>query len=212
MTSTINNQPVYVSKLSLPVATGTSSTPSISPSVGSLCFDPAKPTSVLLGDGTNWNTVGSGEPISGATITNSTITFPTTGGTPATLDFYEVYQGVHIWNGIWAIARSGNVTYIRLGRMVVACFSDVNAPASGAGVIVSDPIPARFRPSQNGVTPNAYPIYGVSNGIGITPYVTYDGAGTRWAVYESAAKAYSASNWTGAGVSGINACTFVYWI
>lgn len=75
MTSSINNQPVYIDKLTTPQLTDPLTTPSIPPSVGSLGYDATDPTSLYVGDGTNWNkiyTSGSTAPnINNAVITNS---------------------------------------------------------------------------------------------------------------------------------------------
>jgi hypothetical protein len=211
MTSTINNQQVYVQRLTSPQVTGIGATPSISPSAGSLGYN-STDSSLYFGNGTTWNKVDNNSSISGSTITDSTISFPTTGGTPATLNFYENYFGQHTWSGIWPSPITVDVTYIRLGSLIIASFASANAVASGAGIVVSDVIPTRFRPSQTGIDQSSHVIYGVSNGAGLNPIIQYDNINFRWIVYENAIKAYTASNWAGTGQSGILASTICYWI
>lgn len=77
MTSLINNQPVYIERLLTPQVTDIGTTPSITPLVGSLAYSTSDPTSIYVGDGTNWNKVSSsgstGGTINGATLTNCNI-------------------------------------------------------------------------------------------------------------------------------------------
>lgn len=142
------------------------------------------------------------------TITNKTVSFPTGGGTPSLLDFYEVYNGSITWSGIWASSQTANVTYVRLGNMVTVYFARAIATANTSSQITSDAIPARFRPSVVA----QYPIWGITNDVGVTPYCSYDSGNTRWIVMESAGKAASGSGWVGVGTSGVLESGFTYLI
>jgi len=140
---------------------------------------------------------------------------PTTGGTPATLNFYEVYQGTHTWSGIWASSITANVTYIRIGNMVTVTFQRAYTTATTASLITSDAIPARFRPSATGSNATgwpAYPLSGITNNAGTTPYIYYNPTGTKWQIVESITKLISGANWVGSGASGIFESGFTYWV
>lgn len=138
------------------------------------------------------------------------ITLQTTGGTPSTLNFYEVYQGTITWSGIWASSITANVTYVRLGNCVTVTFQRAIATANTASQIVSDAIPARFRPSSSFLP--AYPIWAISNNVGTTAYCIYVASGTKWQLGENAAKQASGAGWAGAGTSGILESGFTYWV
>lgn len=159
-------------------------------------------------------TAGSSPTLGTLTLTTGLL-LPTSGGTPATLDFYEVFQGTITWSGIWASSITANVTYVRLGRQVTVTFQRAFAAGTTNSQIVSDAIPARFRPQATGSNATsfpAYPIWAIQNNIGITAYCAYQSASTRWLIGESAAKQASGAGWTATGVCGVLESGFTYWI
>jgi len=127
---------------------------------------------------------------------------PTAGGTPTLLTGYEEAAVSHSWSGPWS-ARSGTVTYTKIGRMVIATFGRVSASATANNNrIASDTIPARFRPSER-TTMTIVPAF--NNSSAITATLVYDigGAGV-WNIWPSVANALNGSG----GFSGSGTAAF----
>jgi hypothetical protein len=75
MTSTINNQQVYVQQLTTPQVTDVSGSPSIAPKLGSIVHSTTDPGTLYVGNGTNWIKLqsSSGGDLDNAVISNSKI-------------------------------------------------------------------------------------------------------------------------------------------
>jgi hypothetical protein len=91
--------------------------------------------------------------INGAkTLTNATVSFPTTGGTPTALNYYEDYSENIEFNGDFGLTPTPNpsVRFVRIGAMVmmtVPTFSEpVSVTPASSSLASLTNIPARFRP------------------------------------------------------------------
>ena len=127
---------------------------------------------------------------------------PTAGGTPTLLAGYEEAAVSHSWNGPWS-ARSGTVTYTKIGRMVIATFGRVTASATANNNrIASDTIPARFRPSDI-LCMTIVPAF--NNSSAITATIVYDTGGSPvWNIWPTVANALNGSG----GFSGSGTAAF----
>lgn len=75
--------------------------------------------------------------------------FPTSGGTPSALNFYEIGTHSTTWSGIWAAAQSGSIQYQRLGKCVTLRIPLRSAAANTAALIVNDTVlPSYLRPAS----------------------------------------------------------------
>lgn len=71
--------------------------------------------------------------ISTTLVTTSTgVQFPTTGGTPTTLNYHENGTHTTTWSGIWATAQNGNIAWERTGKTVTLLIPNVRATANTA--------------------------------------------------------------------------------
>lgn len=82
-------------------------------------------------------------------ITGTATTFPTSGGTAASLDYYEIYSATITFGGPWASTQNATMTLVRLGKHVSMSINGV-APtlctSSATASTTSVAIPARFLP------------------------------------------------------------------
>ena len=127
---------------------------------------------------------------------------PTAGGTPTLLTGYEEAAVSHSWSGPWS-ARSGTVTYIKIGRTVIATFGRVIASATANNNrIASDTIPARFRPSGI-LFMTIVPAF--DNSSTITATIVYDTGGSSvWNIWPTLTNALNGSGgFSGSGTAAI---------
>lgn len=78
------------------------------------------------------------------------LTLPTSGGTPSTLDFYEVYNYTSTFSGPWAAPSAAiDITVVRVGSAVsIFVKGSHTAVSTVGGFATSDTaLPIRFRPS-----------------------------------------------------------------
>lgn len=95
--------------------------------------------------------------------------FPTVGGTPAALDYFE--SGTHstTWSGIWAAAQSGDIQYQRIGKNVTLRIPLRSAAATTSALIISDTnLPSNLRPAGF----LAAPIQALNNSASATGLIT----------------------------------------
>lgn len=75
--------------------------------------------------------------------------FQTSGGTASALNYYE--EGTHNtgWDGIWGLTTvTGNIPFVRIGKMITITIPKLLASASVATVIsIVEALPPRLRPS-----------------------------------------------------------------
>jgi hypothetical protein len=111
-------------------------------------------------------TLGLAQTFSGQqTFSNSSgILLPTSGGTPAGLNYYEEYSNTITLTGPWASGQSCNMYIRRIGKMVTCGFSQVNTTTnSSATITCAGAIPVRFYSASIASTIGfAYPV--ISNG------------------------------------------------
>jgi len=78
------------------------------------------------------------------------INFPTTGGNPSTLGFYEVYSAANTLAGIWAAPQACLIKVTRIGNICVLQLANaaVTATATTAALItLGTSLPAIFCPA-----------------------------------------------------------------
>lgn len=82
------------------------------------------------------------------TLSNKTLQFPTTGGTPASLDYYEELNTTFAFTG--PFSQSMTVRLVRIGKLVMMAWQDFVNASTGAGLLTSSgAVPSRFRPYSN---------------------------------------------------------------
>lgn len=89
----------------------------------------------------------------------NTMTFQTTGGTAATLNYYEQIDQSILYHGIWAADQSGTMYLSRIGKLVTitgtAALATTNA---SGGVTINFNVPTRFLPNMSPASNVFYPI------------------------------------------------------
>lgn len=139
---------------------------------------------------------------SGGPFLANGVYFPTTGGGPQTLDYYETETHTTNWSGIWASAQSGNVFFSRIGTRVTLLLPQVIATATTADQIdIVTALPTRIRPADN----IWFIIRGVDAGTIQAASILLNTDGTV-AVFRNVASA----DFTGSGTSGFYATTLTY--
>ena len=132
------------------------------------------------------------------------IKLPTTGGTQSQFDYYE--DGTHntTWSGIWISPVTGNISFIRIGKIVSLYFPDIVAVANiSSNFQATTNLPTRLRPTSF----ISFPVRVKDNGNLQTTVGLMDINSTgNIFVYLNLAGA----NFTGAGDSGLTICTVTY--
>lgn len=94
------------------------------------------------------------------TLSNKTLQFPTTGGTPASLDFYETGTFTASFSvGMRTGTNNVTMTFVRLGGIVVLSFPQTLVTAnatSGSWATASGILAARLRPTTNQVSATTF--------------------------------------------------------
>ncbi len=92
---------------------------------------------------------------SSQSLTSKSVSFPTSGGTPSVLNFYETFSTACTLTGIWASGQASTLRCTRIGNNVTLSFDATIATANSAGSITcSFNLPSRFRPAAgNGFLP-----------------------------------------------------------
>lgn len=82
------------------------------------------------------------------TFSNATITFPTSGGTPTALSYYELYTGtLDFTSPAFTGTKSPPVTILRIGNAVTLNIDSFSGTGTNnPGKVTSIAIPSRFRP------------------------------------------------------------------
>lgn len=81
------------------------------------------------------------------TLTTNNLYLPTSGGTPADLNYYEVYTHVTTFSGPFAAPVAGSFIINRIGNICIARIPEFSAASTTAASISIDTLlPARFRP------------------------------------------------------------------
>jgi hypothetical protein len=114
--------------------------------------------------------------INGAKIlTNASIKFPTVGGTPTSLTYYEEFSGIAgMFSGplFGGIIQNVNYTIVRTGRQCTFWFAGfTRATIGGAGDIITSnaPIPSQFLPLSDVSTS----VVGYNNSAGANASITF---------------------------------------
>ena len=84
---------------------------------------------------------------------NITTTFPTSGGVPTSLSYYEEYNYTTALSGPWTTANNPSITlgFTRIGRMVTCTSANDSSQTAtvSANISLVTNFPARFTPSNN---------------------------------------------------------------
>lgn len=165
--------------------------------------DPGTDSSIVWADGDK--TINGNNTYSGTATFSSGVLLPTTGGTPATLNYYE--EGTHstTLTGIWAAPIGPTtVTVRRVGKVVTLQFTQLSSAANTASSITfTTLLPAKWRPTTD-VNDKLYIIDNTTQKFGLIN-ITASGAVT---IYTTPALA----NFAGSGTSGILPCVVTYQI
>jgi hypothetical protein len=98
------------------------------------------------------------------------IQLPTTGGTAASLDYYENYTIATTATGPWASAQNTTLYISRIGALCSCVLTGINAAATTSSVItVTATVPTRLLPIVSGTTSV---ISGISNSLGVSGSIT----------------------------------------
>jgi hypothetical protein len=109
--------------------------------------------------------------INGAkTLSNATVSFPTSGGTPAALNYYETFTSTIDFKVPWTLGvNTVNISFTRIGNLVtmrlqgfisIADFS----PTAASSIDSTSAIPARFRP----IFPDTVQVYTTVENVATT--------------------------------------------
>jgi hypothetical protein len=147
----------------------------------------------ILDDGSGNMTVASG------------ILFPTTGGTPTSLTYYEEYTLSTTFSGPFATTAAKSVQFTRCGRMVTVTFPSVlsNGNSVSALMLMTTNPPARFCPAAGLVFQS---VSTVDNGISTTGYIQASVSLSGWVIGQGVGNAFSANT----GVTGLVASSISY--
>lgn len=84
------------------------------------------------------------------TLTSKTIAFPTSGGTPTNLDYYEEGTTSLTFSGPFSVNQTINIAFNRIGKKVTLMVPEVNATATGSpgsSAASTAALPARLQPN-----------------------------------------------------------------
>ncbi len=131
-------------------------------------------------------------------ISRASITFPTTGGSAATLNYYEENSSLSLtFTGIWASDQTVTGKLVRIGTVVTLSIPDAYATANTSAAISltgGTVLPSRYRPTAD----RTYPAILFDNGSNVAGSVVVRNTG-QVNFYKTIA--YGA--FTGSGTSGI---------
>jgi hypothetical protein len=90
-------------------------------------------------------TIGTSSTTGGLTLNNNTTNY-----VPASLNYYEEYTALMPWTGPWSSNQTGNITLIRIGKIVNLILYSVSAIASTSATITGvNYLDARFTPTAS---------------------------------------------------------------
>jgi hypothetical protein len=137
-------------------------------------------------------------------LTNKTIQFTTSGGTPSTLDYYEETTFSTTFSGPFTETASQTVQIIRIGKIVTLRIPEFSKTATtgSAQIVSTTALESRFRPATNIRGLNASVINNSAETLG-TVGVSIAGTIT---IYPGA---YN-TTFTGSGNAGIRGCCITY--
>ena len=137
------------------------------------------------------------------TLTNKTIYFVTSGGTPTALNYYEEGSFTITLSGIWSSSQTGTVYFVKCGNMVILNFPSIYATSTSTNIIGVSGVPTRLQPARTqGFPIRVYVSGAISTTMG---WADWNISGS-YNIYATAAGGYFPSG----SSNGLYECTVSY--